>query len=483
MAKGFTTVIDREKNFTMKIRKQGHMEPIFLEQWLHGIIKQKVREDTEYQQFLRKENIDQVERSDIDSYQLFKLRKTIAYVYEKSTFYRELFTNNGININDIKCLGDINKIPFTNPIDLAQHPHYFLCVSLGDIARITTFTSSGTVSPQKRVFFTDGDLDTMTDFMAAGMRSVARDGDVVQILLPSARPNDQADLLAKGVRKMGGLPVISGITLSSEEQLKIIDDSHSSVLFTSVYYMNRITQETKYSHNLKTKGVKTLFITSEYVSESMRRQLSEIWDCEVCVHYGLTEMGLGVAIECSARNGYHFNEADLIAEVIDPETGSVLKDGEEGELVFTTFNREAMPLIRYRTHDICKIINEPCECGAHTLKKIGKVARRLEATVKIGDGDIIYPSMFDEIIYNVADIIDYQLTLGNQENKDIFIFKVEVAKENEDIRQALFDAILSHPVIRKNIENNRLTLPVIELVNKGTLTPMNRSKKLIIDNR
>ena len=459
------------------------MEPIFLEQWLHGIIRKKVKENTEHQQFINKNNLDQIERVDIDNYQLFKLRKTLSYVYENSMFYRDSLAKSGVNISNIKSLDDMAKLPFTSPSDIAQHPYEFLCVPLGDVARITTFTSSGTIGPQKRIFFTDNDLETMTDFMAAGIGCVASEGDVVQILLPSARPNDQADLLAKGVRKMGGIPVIAGITPTSEEQLKIIEDTHSTVLFTSIYYMNRITQETRYSHDLKAMGVKTLFVTSEYVAESARRQLSKIWDCEVCVHYGLTEMGLGVAVECEARNGYHFNEADLMVEIIDPETGLVLSDGEEGELVFTTLNREAMPLIRYRTGDVGKIISEPCECGAHTLKKLDKVSRRLEATVKIGNGDIIYPSMFDELIYSFPDIIDYQLTLRKQENKDILVFKVEVARENEDIRQALADAIVSHPLIKRNIESNTLTSPVVELICQGTLTQMNRAKKLIIDKR
>jgi phenylacetate-CoA ligase len=470
-------------NLKTTVKRQSDMEPIFLEQWLHGIIRQKVRDDAEYRQFLNKENMGQIGRDDVDNYQLFKLRKTLSYVYENSTFYRESLIKSGIDISEIKSLDEMATLPFTRPSDIAQHPYEFVCVSLGDVARITTFTSSGTIGPQKRIFFTDNDLETMTDFMGAGIKCVTSDGDVVQILLPSARPNDQADLLAKGVRKMGGIPIISGITPTSEEQLRIIEDSRSSVLFTSIYYINRITQETRYSHDLKTMGVKTLFVTSEYVAESIRNQLSEIWDCDVCVHYGLTEMGLGVAVECGVHNGYHFNEADLILEIVDPETGSVVKDGEEGELVFTTLNREAMPLIRYRTGDVGKIINKPCECGAHTLKKIGKVNRRLEATVKIGNDDIIYPSMFDELIYSFPDIIDYQLTLGKKENKDIFIFKVEVVREDENVRRSIADEIVSHPLIRRNIENNILAAPVVELIGQGTLTQMNRAKKLIIDER
>ena len=459
------------------------METIFLEQWLHNIIRQKIREAPEYRQFAGKESIHQVSRADIDVYHLFKLRKILSYAYEKSTFYRELFNNSGIKVDDISSLDDIANIPFTNPADIAQHPYQFACISLGEIERATTFTSSGTTGPQKRVFCTEGDLETMTDFMGAGMRSVATEGDVVQIMLPSARPNDQADLLAKGVRKMGGLPVISGTTPSPEEQLRIIDEAHSTVLFASVSRMYRITQETRHNHDLKWKGVKALFVTSEYLSESMRRQLHNAWNCDVHAHYGLTEMGLGVAVECHAHNGFHFNEADLLVEVVDPETGTVLGNDDEGELVFTTLTREAMPLIRYRTHDISRLLSRSCECGAPTLKKIAKVTRRLEGIVKIGEGDEIYPAMFDELIFSIPDVIDYQLTLGKEGDRDVLLFKAEVIRESQHIGEAISKTVLSHSLIRKNVEANRMALPKAELVSRGTLRRLTRAKKFIVDER
>jgi len=459
------------------------LETIFLEQWLHNIIRQKVKEDPEYRQFVGRESIDRLTRADIDRYHLFKLRKILAYAYHKSTFYRQLFDSNGIKVDDIKSLTDLANIPLTNPIDIAQHPYRFACVSLGDIARITTFTSSGTTGPQKRVFFTEGDLEVMTDFMAAGMKTVATEGDVVQIMLPSARPNDQADLLAKGARKMGGVPVISGITLSPEQQLRIIDQAHPAVLFGLVSPMYRITQETRHNHDLKGKGVKVVFVTSEYLSDSMRKQLQDTWNCDVHVHYGLTEMGLGVAVECHAHNGFHFNEADLLLEVVDPETGAVLADDEEGELVFTTLTREAMPLIRYRTHDISRLVSTPCECGAATLKKIANVTRRLEAIAKIGGEDEIYPAMFDELIFSIPEVIDYQMTLGKGEGRDTLHFRVEVTTESPHIGEAIRKLVSSHQLIRKNVAAKRLALPKVELVRQGTLRRLARAKKLIIDER
>jgi phenylacetate-coenzyme A ligase PaaK-like adenylate-forming protein len=247
--------------------------------------------------------------------------------------------------------------------------------------------------------------------------------------------------------------------------------------------MNRITQETRYSHDLKVKGVKTLFVTSEYLPDSMRDQFKKIWNCDVHAHYGMTELGLGVAVECHAHDGFHFNEADLLVEVIDPVTGAVLGDDAEGELVFTVLGREAMPLIRYRTHDISRLIGEPCDCGAHTLKKFAKIDKRTESIVKLGGGDEIYPALFDELIFSVDDIIDYQLTVGRNGDKDTLQFKIESARENQDTRQAIQTALLSHPVIRKNLSADRVTLSEFELVEPGALTRMSRAKKLILDKR
>ncbi|MFC1907084.1 DVU_1553 family AMP-dependent CoA ligase [Chloroflexota bacterium] len=459
------------------------METIFLEQWVHNIIRQKVKEDPEFRQFAGKESIDTVTRDDIDRYHLFKLRKMLSYVFEKSSFYRKMSEESGLTAEDIRSLDDLARIPFTSPEDIAQHPYHFACVPLGDITRITTFTSSGTTGPQKRIFFTERDLETMTDFMAAGMRTVANKSDVVQIMLPSTRPNDQADLLAKGVRKMGGVPVVTGTNPSAEEQIRILDESHPTILFAAVSRMYRITQETRHTHNLKGKGVKTLFLTSEYLSDSMRKHLQDVWNCNVYTHYGLTEMGLGVAVECQAHNGFHFNEADILVEVVNLETGAVLADGEEGEMVFTSLSFEGTPLIRYRMHDISRLISTPCDCGASTLKKMARVDKRLEAIVKIGEGDEIYPAMFEELIFSIPDVIEYQLTLSREKGKDLLLLEVEVAKNTGDISRAVHNVMLSQPVIKKNIEANIMALPKVELVEQGALTRQTRAKKLILDQR
>lgn len=452
---------------------------ISLEESLNEIVKKRIRETLQYRNSFDVQRVEKISRGDLEDFQLFQLRKTLHYVYEKSFFYRELFDQREIKPGEIQSLADLSKLPLTEPGDLAEKPLRFLCIPIGEAIRAITFTSSGTTGPQKRIFFSEKDIEVMTDFMGAGMSVVATTDDVVQIILPRGPILGQVDLLARGVEKMGALPVMTGIELIPEEQIQAIMKNNSTVLFSETLRLNRISVESKNNHDLAKMGVKVLFLTSNYLSNSMRANLQGIWNCEVFTHYGLTEMGLGVAVECPAHNGYHFNEADLLAEIIDPETGEVLADQEEGELVFTTLNREAMPFIRYRTHDLCKLSGNPCECGTTTLKKLGWIKRRLEGVVTIGEEDEIYPAMFDEALYAIPDIIDYEVSIKKDGGKDQLLFQVEMNKKEGQIEEQVREAILKVPPVQKNVRIGKMTVPAIELVNLGSLKKSTRAKKMI----
>ncbi|GAI97826.1 unnamed protein product, partial [marine sediment metagenome] len=176
-------------------------------------------------------------------------------------------------------------------------------------------------------------------------------------------------------------------------------------------------------------------------------------------------------------------EADLLAEIIDPETGEVLPDGEEGELVFTTLTREAMPLIRYRTHDISRLSVKPCECGITTLKKLDRTTRRLESAVKIGEGDEIYPTMFDEALYAIPDIVGYEVSISKDGVKDSLTFQVEIARKGAAVEELVREVILKVPPVQKNIKMGKMTVPEIQLVTPGSLRKSTRAKKLIKDMR
>lgn len=324
----------------------------------------------------------------------------------------------------------------------------------------------------------------MVEFMEVGMRTVGTDKDVVQILLPVGSRFGQLDLLAQGVERLGALPIKAGTGMTTDEQLGLIKKHNSTIIFGQTGRIYRMTQELlAKGHDLSKLGVKTLFLTSVYLPESMRRRLRSIWNCEVSSHYGMSEMGLGVAVECQAHNGFHLNEVDLFLEIIDPVTGEVIEDETEGELVFSTLGREGMPLIRYRTHDISRWITSPCSCGATTLVKFAKTTRRLESIVRVGEADEIYPAMFDDLLYTVPQLFDYELAVEQEEGRDRLHFTVEITEYNEVVQEKINNLLMNYPIIQKNMNVGTMFPPKIELVLAGSLEHSRRTKKLILDRR
>lgn len=453
-----------------------------LELWLHEKVRQEWQQSDGYR--TGKKTPERITRADIDSYHVFKLRETLAYACQKSSFYKELFDKHGITPETIQSIEDLAKLPFTTQDILRESPYRLLCISLGELERAMTFVSSGTTGSPKKAFFAQSDLDKMVDFMEAGMRTVTTAKDVVQILLPGGSPLGQLDLLSAGVEKIGASVVRAGTTPTPEQQLELIKQHKSTILFGQTSRIYRITQELlAKGYDLSNTGVKTLFVTSVYLPEAMRQRLKKVWNCEVSAHYGLTEMGLGVAVECQEHSGFHLNEVDLLLEIVDPETGKVIKDGTEGELVFTALGREAMPLIRYRTHDISRWIIAPCSCGATTLLKFARVNRRLESIVRIGEGDEIYPALFDEILFTFPQVYEYKVAIERKDGKDQLNFTVEFTSLDERLQTEISKALLKCPVIRKNIDNGRMLPPAIELVPMGSLDHSGRPKKLVVDRR
>jgi phenylacetate-CoA ligase len=448
-----------------KSGKKLEMETFSLQQW----VENKIEQSTGTAEF------------NLEYYQLHRLQEVLNYAYEHSPFYRNLFDSNNTRWDRISSLRDLAQIPLTTPQDISRNPYRFLCVSLGDIARVFTFTTSGTTGPRKKAFYTYDDLKQCSNFMAACLTATEESDGAVQILLPRRSAMGQAELLAQGAKNIGRLPLLTGITLSTEGQVARMDEFKPSLLVGSVSRIYRVTQEACLHHDLVSKGVKAIIPTSEYLSEAMRRRLAQVWGCKVVAHYGLTEMGFAVAQECPAQHGFHVNEADFLVEVINPETSEVLPQGEEGELVFTTLNRKGMPLIRYRTHDISRLLTGRCSCGA-SLKRIDTVTKRIESAITLG-GEEICPALFDDLLYEIPELIDYQAILGRKDNKDCLIIKLEMREGKEALSKWAEEAILSLPQIQRGLKAGSIAETKVEVVAQGMLRKVSRAKKLILDMR
>lgn len=262
---------------------------MFLENWL----RQKIQNACDCSKPL--------DRDAINRYHLSLLKLTLRRAYQNSSFYKKLFDEHGIAPDEVRSLEDLAKLPFTNPDQLAQSPYRFLCLSQAAVEHVCTFITSGTTGPQKRIFWTQGDLDLIVDFMSAGIGVVANPSDAVLVVLPDGRPNSQSDLLSRGVIKLGAKPITAGFDLEAEEFLSAVKQNRPAVIFGYTSRIFRMSQELQSKHDLASMSVRALFLASEYLPDAMRDNLQKIWNCRVYTHYGLTEMGLGVAVECSAK--------------------------------------------------------------------------------------------------------------------------------------------------------------------------------------
>ena len=452
-----------------------------LESWIHGVINLNLASDAEFRRYAGKDTLFHPSRRDVERYQLYKLNQTLRYCRSQSLFYQELFRTSGAPSGDIRDILDLARFPFTEPRQVSETPYRFLCTSQAEVARPYTFITSGTTGPKKKIFWTQNDLDRITSFMSAGISTVAHPGDTVLILLPDGKPNSQADLLRQGVLKMGATPFVASADLTAAELIAAVGESRCDVIFGYTRKIFRLSKELERQRDLRGSGVRFLFLAAEYLPQAMRRELEGIWSCGVRAHYGLTEMGLGVAVECEAQDGFHFNEADVLLEVVHPSTGERVPAGEEGELVFTTLTREAMPLIRYRTHDLSRLVPGPCPCGQHCLLKIGAVRKRLESITIVGDGDDLYPALFDDVLFEIPGLVDYQVIAARENGKERLTFRVEMAPGQTENISEVRKRLLSAPIIAKNLSAQRMLEPAIEPVRWGELQTVGRAKKLIVD--
>lgn len=443
-----------------------------LDAWMLEILEDARQSDLYFRDFL---NARSSACGDVENYHLYMLRKTLRYAVEHSAFYREA----GISPEAIQTLDDLRNLPFTDPAQLSEKPYKFLCLSQANIQRIHNFITSGTTGPKKKIFWTTGDLDRIVRFMAAGIGTVASAGDVVHVWLPDGMPYSQADLLSRGVESIGARPVVVPMDIDSKDYLRLLEAEPCAVIFGFTHCLLRLTRELQCYYDLKRLGVRMLFLAAEYLPDAARADLQRTWNCETRTHYGLTEMGLGVAVECSAGGGYHFNEADLLLEIVDPKTGQPVNDDQEGELVFTTLTREAMPLIRYRTHDISRWIPMPCACGATRPGKFAAVKKRVGNIILLANGSEIYPSIFDDALMDMRGFVDYQAILSRRGNQEHLRFRVELAETAQDSIPEIKRRLLTTPVLSENIHLGNMTMPDVELAAPGSLKNTGRAKKLI----
>ena len=370
--------------------------------------------------------IELASREQIRAWQDERLVKTVHHVYEHVPYYRNLMKEKGVTPEDIHSVDDLYKLPFLTKNDLREaYPYGLLAVPLEDAVRIQS--TSGTTGRRVVAFYTQHDLDLWEDCCARAI--VAAGGtpnDVVHVCygygLFTGGPG-----LNGGSHKLGSLtlPMSSGNT---ERQIQFMCDLGSTILCCTPSYAAYLA-ESIWERGLQDKiKLKAGIFGAEAWTEEMRRDIEKKLGIKAYDIYGLTEIsGPGVAFECSAQTGMHINEDHFIAEVIDPNTGEVLPDGEKGELVFTSITKEAFPLIRYRTRDICVLSHEKCSCG-RTHVKMSKPMGRSDDML-IVKGVNVFPSQIETVLLNRGYAANYQIIVSRENNSDKLEVQVEMTPE------------------------------------------------------
>ncbi len=422
-------------------------------------------------------------RAEIEKIQLARLTETVARVYGKVPAYRAKMDAAGVKPEDVKTLGDLQKLPFTTKQDLRDnYPFGLFAVPRKQLRRI--HASSGTTGKPTVVGYTQNDLDVWRECVARiAVAAGARDDDVAQICFGYGMFTGALGL-HNGLEKVGAA-VVPSSTGNTQKQLMYMKDFETTLLVATPSYAMRIA-EVAQEIGLDPKKdlrVHTFVLGSELMTEAMRRGLRKVWgeDINITQNYGMSElMGPGVSGECLELCGMHINEDHFIAEVIDPKTGEVLAPGEKGELVVTCITKEALPLIRYRTRDITRLMYEPCACG-RTTARMENLSGRTDDMLKIR-GVNVFPSQIEEALINTDGIgPNYEIVVDRKDFADLLTLKVEVEAEN------MMDSYTALEKLEHGIKAKmRLALGLdvrVELVSPNTLKRFEGKAKRVTDLR
>ena len=370
--------------------------------------------------------IETMPYEDLRQLQNERLRKQVQHVWDNVPYYREKMEKKGVTPEDIQSVDDLYKLPFLSKADLRDaYPHGLRGMPLNDCVRI--HSTSGTTGKRVVAFYTQHDVDLWEDCCARAI--VAAGGteeDVVQVAYGYGLFTGGAGLHG-GSHKVGclTLPMSSGNT---ERQLQFMTDLGATILCCTPSYAAYLAESIHEQGIRDQIQLKAGIFGAEAWSEDMRHDIENKLGIKAYDIYGLTETsGPGVAFECSEQTGMHINEDHFIAEIIDPETEEVLPLGSKGELVFTAITKQAFPLLRYRTRDICILSREKCSCGRTHVKMTKPMGRSDDMLIIRGVN--VFPSQIETVLLQQGYPANYQIIVDRVNNSDTFEVMVEMTPE------------------------------------------------------
>jgi phenylacetate-CoA ligase len=417
-------------------------------------------------------------RPALEQLQLKRLQDTVKRLAQRVPFYQKQFARLGVKPEDIKSLADARRLPFTTGADLrAIYPDGLLAVDHDEPVRL--HTSSGTTGKPKAIFFSRKDVDNAAQLIARSLVSTGiTKKDVFQNMMSYGLFTGGL-VMHYGAEKVGCLVIPSGPG-TSERQLMLMQDFHTTAVHIlpsyALYFASFL--EHKGLNPRKDLTLRKAFVGAEPHTEETRRRIEEAYGCDVYNSYGLTEMnGPGVAFECECKAGLHLWEDYFLLEIINPETCEPLPEGETGELVLTSLNREAMPILRYRTRDVTSIIPEPCKCG-RTHRRLNRFTGRSDDMLIIR-GVNIFPQQIERVLMSFPQVgRNYVIEI---EGLDDMTIKVELAAAGFD-GQVEHLTTLQKQMVEK-LKAETWVKPKVHLVPAGSLPVAEGKAKRVIDKR
>ena len=430
------------------------------------------------QRYFQKE-IETMPVEELKKLQSEKLVKQVKHVYENVPYYRAMMDEKGVKPEDIHGIEDLHKLPFLTKADLRDaYPYGLLAKPLKDCVRIQS--TSGTTGRRVVAFYTQKDIDLWEDCCARAI--VAAGGtneDVCQVAygygLFTGGPG-----LNGGSHKVGclTLPMSSGNT---DRQIQFMTDLGATILCCTPSYAAYIA-ETLAEKGYKPEDIplKAGIFGAEPWTEEMRQGIQNALGIKAYDIYGLTETtGPGVSFECSEQTGMHINEDHFLAEIIDPDTGEVLPEGSKGELVFTSLDKEAFPLLRYRTRDICVLTRKPCSCGRTHIKMSKPMGRSDDMLIIRGVN--VFPSQIETVLLNEGYQPNYQIIVDRKGNTDTFDVNVEM---NPDQFSDTVSGVTAQEKALANAMKTMLGInPSVHLVAPKSITRSEGKAVRVIDKR
>ena len=425
------------------------------------------------------EEIETMPVEEIKKLQSEKIVKQVAHAYNNVPYYRELMDKKGVKPSDIHGIEDIYKLPFIEKSDLREtYPDGMRAVPLSECVRIQS--TSGTTGKRVIAYYTQKDIELWEDCCARAIVAVGGDKeDVVQVSygygLFTGGPG-----LNGGSHKVGclTLPMSSGNT---ERQIQFMIDLNATILCCTPSYAAYLGESLKeMGYNADTIPLKAGIFGAEPWTQEMRKNIEATLGIKAYDIYGLTEIsGPGVSFECSEQGGMHINEDHFYAEIINPNTGEVLPEGEKGELVFTCLDKEAFPVIRYRTRDICVLSRKPCSCGRTHIRMAKPMGRSDDMMIIRGVN--VFPSQIEAVLLKEGFSENYYIKLGRVNNNDTFDVYVELPPEQfDDSVKAITEKEKQLALALRNMIGIG---PAVHLVPPKTIVRSEGKAKRVIDER